>query len=108
MWAHVTHGKRLGTRPVHTARMMRASGRGPAGPRPAQRHILRLMNDRPPDGAWLKVGAEPGLCGACRHAKLNETRRGTAYIRCKRAAWDTALAHYPRLPVTQCAGFERR
>jgi hypothetical protein len=66
------------------------------------------MADRPPDGAWLKLGAAPGLCGACRHAKLNETRRGTAYIRCLRAAWDTALSRYPRLPVTQCAGFERR
>ena len=67
------------------------------------------MPDRPPaDAAWLKLGAEPGLCEACRHAKLNETRRGTAYLRCLRAAWDTSLSRYPRLPVTQCAGFERR
>jgi hypothetical protein len=72
------------------------------------RHILRLMPDRPPDAAWLKLGAEPGLCGACRHAKLNETRRGTAYLRCTRAAWDIALSRYPRLPVTQCGGFEQR
>jgi hypothetical protein len=71
-------------------------------------HILPLMPDWPPDAVWLKLGAEPGLCGACRHAKLNETRRGTAYLRCTRAAWDTALPRYPRLPVTQCAGFERR
>src|ERR1017187_8505509 len=46
------------------------------GQGPAQRHILRLMLDRPPNAAWLKLGAEPGLCGACRHGKLNETRRG--------------------------------
>jgi hypothetical protein len=70
--------------------------------------ILRLMPDRPPNAAWLKLGAEPGLCGACRHGKLNETRRGTAYLRCTRAAWDIALSRYPRLPVTQCGGFERR
>jgi hypothetical protein len=76
--------------------------------RPARRHILPLMLDWPPDAVWLKLGAEPGLCGACRHAKLNETRRGTAYLRCTRAAWDTALPRYPGLPVTQCAGFERR
>lgn len=31
------------------------------GPRPAQRHILRLMPERPPNAAWLKLGAEPGL-----------------------------------------------
>ena len=78
------------------------------GPRPAQRHILRLMPDRPPDAAWLKLGAEPGLCGACRHAKLNETRRVTACLRCTRAAWDIALSRYPHPPVTQCGGFERR
>jgi hypothetical protein len=66
------------------------------------------MPDRPPDEAWRKLGAEPGLCAVCRHAKLNETRRGTAYLRCLRAAWDSDLLRYPRLPVTQCAGFERR
>ncbi len=66
------------------------------------------MPDRPPDAAWRKLGAEPGLCGACRYPKLNETRRGTAYLRCLRAAWDASLPRYPRLPVTQCAGFERR
>jgi hypothetical protein len=74
---------------------------------PASGHILRLMPDRPPEAAWRKLGAEPGLCEACRHAKLNETRRGTAYLRCLRAAWDADLPRYPRLPVTQCAGFER-
>ena len=83
------------------------SARDPAGPRPAQRHILRLMPQRPPHVAWLKLGAEPGLCGACRHAKLNETHRGTAYLRCMRAAWDITLSRYPRLPVTQCGGFEQ-
>jgi hypothetical protein len=60
----------------------------------------------PPDAAWLKLGAEPGLCAACQHAKLNETRRGTAYLRCTRAAWDSRLLRYPRLPVLQCVGFD--
>lgn len=66
------------------------------------------MPDRSSDAAWLKLSAEPGLCGACMHAKLNETRRGTAYLRCARAAWDMALSRYPRLPVTQCGGFQGR
>jgi propionyl-CoA synthetase len=60
----------------------------------------------PPDAAWLRLGAEPGLCSGCQHAKLNETRRGTAYLRCTRAAWDTRLPRYPRLPVMECVGFE--
>ena len=66
------------------------------------------MPDRKPDDARRKLGADPGLCAACQHAKLNETRRGTAYLRCTRAAWDASLPRYPRLPVTDCAGFEPR
>ena len=50
--------------------------------------------------------ANPGRCGDCRHALVKETRRGTAYLRCGRAAWDDRLVKYPRLPVTECAGFE--
>ena len=65
------------------------------------------MPDQEADTAWRKLGANPGLCAACRHAKLNETRRGTAYLRCTRAEWDTALPRYPRLPVTECPGFEQ-
>jgi len=54
-----------------------------------------------------RLGAEPGLCGACRHRKLNETGRGTVYLRCRRASWDRRLVRYPRLPVITCPGFER-
>lgn len=54
-----------------------------------------------------RLGAEPGLCGACRHRKLNETGRGTVYLRCRRASWDRRLVRYPRLPVSTCPGFER-
>jgi hypothetical protein len=49
---------------------------------------------------------EPGLCGLCRHAQVKGTNRGTAYLRCTRAAWDDSLAKYPRLPVIGCVGFE--
>jgi hypothetical protein len=69
------------------------------------RPILWLMPDRPSDAAWPNLGTSPGLCRTCRHAKLNETRRGTVYLRCTRAEWDPALTRYPRLPVTECAGF---
>ncbi|MEZ0066990.1 putative cupin superfamily protein [Streptacidiphilus sp. MAP12-20] len=56
--------------------------------------------------AWAKLGADPGLCAGCRHHLLNETRRGTAYLRCGRAASDDRLPRYPRLPVVDCVGFE--
>ena len=61
-----------------------------------------------PEAGWAELGAEPGLCLTCRHAKLNQTRRGTAYLRCGRSAWDDRLVRYPRLPVIECAGFEAR
>ncbi|MCW2604151.1 MAG: hypothetical protein JWN61_2286 [Pseudonocardiales bacterium] len=48
----------------------------------------------------------PGLCGVCRHAKANTTKRGTIYLRCTRAGWDNRLVRYPRLPVLHCVGFE--
>jgi hypothetical protein len=70
--------------------------------------MLRVMPDQGPDAGWGKLGADPGLCAACQHAKLNETRRGTAYLRCTRAEWDAALPRYPRLPVSECPGFEPR
>jgi hypothetical protein len=60
------------------------------------------------DSAWRKLGAPPGLCEACVHAKLNETNRGPAYLRCTRAAWDARLPRYPRLPVAECPGYEAR
>ena len=67
----------------------------------------RPQDAGPPEGAWRKLGAPAGLCEACQHAKLNETNRGTAYLRCTRAAWDDRLPRYPRLPVMECIGFER-
>ncbi len=48
----------------------------------------------------VALGAWPGLCGHCAHARINETRRG-------RAVWDERLVRYPRLPVRECVGFDR-
>jgi propionyl-CoA synthetase len=59
-----------------------------------------------PGTAWAKLGEAPGLCRDCRHAKVNQTRRGTAYLRCGRSAWDDRLVRYPRLPVLDCVGFD--
>lgn len=59
-----------------------------------------------PGPDWRKLGADPGQCARCAHAKLTETRRGTAYLRCTRAAWDARLPRYPPLPVSGCPGFE--
>lgn len=47
-----------------------------------------------------------GLCGRCRHALLRPTNRGTTYLRCGLAAADDRFPKYPRLPVTECAGYQ--
>jgi hypothetical protein len=46
-----------------------------------------------------------GLCGDCRHARLNQTRRGPVYLRCGLAGTDAAFPRYPRLPVLRCPGY---
>ena len=57
-------------------------------------------------GGWASLGADPSWCADCVHAKLNVTRRGTAYLRCLRATFDHRFPRYPRLPVVECPGFE--
>jgi hypothetical protein len=49
---------------------------------------------------------EPGLCGACRHARLVVSLRGSRFLRCGRAETDPRYPRYPRLPVLECRGFE--
>jgi len=52
------------------------------------------------------TGIRAGLCGACRHAIVRPTNRGTVYLRCGLAAVDDRFAKYPRLPVVRCSGYE--
>lgn len=68
----------------------------------------RWSDQRMTGDGWALLGADPGLCAHCQYHKLNVTRRGTAYLRCGRAAWDDRLPRYPRLPVTDCVGFAAR
>ena len=51
-------------------------------------------------------GPLPGLCGACRHSRRIETRRGSIFRLCERSATDPRFPRYPALPVLRCAGFE--
>lgn len=55
--------------------------------------------------SWSSFPTAPGLCSTCQYALLNQTRRGTVYLRCGRATWDVRLTRYPRLPVDDCLGF---
>lgn len=50
----------------------------------------------------------PGLCGRCEHVRAVASGKGAVYFRCARHDEDPAFPKYPRLPVTQCGGFEAR
>ena len=52
--------------------------------------------------------ARVGLCLGCRHARLVSARMNNHYYRCDRAAVDPSYPKYPRLPMLQCDGHERR
>ena len=54
------------------------------------------------------TGPAPGLCGACRHSRVVETRRGTTFRLCERSTTDVRFPRYPKLPVFDCGGFEPR
>ena len=49
-----------------------------------------------------------GLCDSCRHQKLIKNPRGSTFSRCERSKTDKRYPKYPRLPVVECEGWERR
>ncbi len=49
-----------------------------------------------------------GLCADCGQARRIESRRGSVFYMCERSATDPAYPKYPRLPVMQCAGYEKK
>ena len=51
--------------------------------------------------------AQVGLCLQCRQRRIVVSRAGSRFYLCERARTDPAYPKYPRLPVLQCAGYER-
>ena len=49
-----------------------------------------------------------GLCATCVHQKMVGNTRGSTFSMCLRSREDAAYPKYPRLPVLECAGWERR
>ena len=47
-----------------------------------------------------------GLCGLCSHHALVRGKREGNFLLCRKSKTDASFPKYPRLPVTQCAGFE--
>ena len=48
-----------------------------------------------------------GLCAECKHARVQRNGRGSEFWRCLKAETDARFERYPRLPVSECAGYER-
>jgi len=49
-----------------------------------------------------------GLCDACAHQRLVPNTRGSVFSLCERSRAEPEYPRYPRLPVRECPGFERR
>jgi hypothetical protein len=48
-----------------------------------------------------------GLCNTCKFLRVIRSDRGSAFYMCERSFTDPGYPKYPRLPVLQCAGYER-
>lgn len=46
-----------------------------------------------------------GLCSACVHVRRVTNRRGSVFYMCGKAAEDSRLPRYPRLPLHACLGY---
>ena len=49
-----------------------------------------------------------GLCADCCHMQRIESDRGSIFYLCRRSATDPEFPKYPRLPVLECRGYQRR
>ena len=49
-----------------------------------------------------------GLCDTCVHQYLVHNTRGSTFSRCERSKTDKSFPKYPRIPVQECRGYERR
>ena len=55
-------------------------------------------------------GAPPaGLCDSCAHQQVVRNTRGSVFSLCRRSKTEPdRFPRYPRLPVTDCPGYEPR
>ena len=49
-----------------------------------------------------------GLCDTCVHQRVVKNTRGSTFSLCERSKTEpNRYPRYPRLPVTECAGYEK-
>jgi hypothetical protein len=49
-----------------------------------------------------------GLCDSCAHQRLVKNTRGSRFSLCERSKTQPEFPKYPRVPVLECRGYERR
>jgi hypothetical protein len=49
-----------------------------------------------------------GLCADCRYVRLIKSDRGSTFYLCERSVSDKCFPKYPRLPIIQCRGYEKK
>jgi hypothetical protein len=48
------------------------------------------------------------LCDTCQHCRTMKSDRGSIFLLCELSFTDPAFPKYPRLPVLECRGYEKR
>ena len=51
--------------------------------------------------------AAAGLCATCKNMRRITSDRGSRFYFCELSKTDSRFPKYPRLPVLNCAGYER-
>lgn len=59
-------------------------------------------------GEFEKMDRRAGLCADCRFMRRIESARGSLFFLCEKAKTDARFVKYPRLPVWQCEGYEKK
>jgi hypothetical protein len=49
-----------------------------------------------------------GLCADCEHSRQVDSSHQSTFYLCERSATDPSFPKYPRLPVIECRGYDRR
>ena len=95
-------------------------GSGPAergvegpGSGPAERGVERPGSGPAerggPAAGSAGVGPGAGLCDSCAHQQIVRNTRGSVFSLCLRSRTEPdRYPRYPRVPVTQCEGWEER
>jgi hypothetical protein len=48
------------------------------------------------------------LCDTCKHCRIIRSDRGSMFFLCELALTDSTFPKYPRLPVVECRGYEKK